>query len=274
MNFLSLLGFVLAALVFGFGVATATDTPARFLDLHAILIVFGGSMAASSIAFQLDRILVLFRVFFRRVLHGQKTDYVVVIRELMRIAEIARSRPAELPKVVEETREHFLKEALTIGMENIMDRPRLEKVLRSRVITQHHRYQEEAIKFRTVGKYPPAFGLMGTTLGMISLLQRLGEPGGQKLIGPSMSVALVATFYGIALANLVFGPIAENLLDSARETKLKHQIIVEGVLLIMDKVNPIVVAEELNSYLLPNERLDWKSVIGGGSGAASGKKAA
>ena len=263
MNILSILGFVLAGLVFAFGVLTSTDTPARFLDMHAILIVVGGSMAASSIAFQLDRIFVLFRVFIRRVLAGKKTDYVIVIRELMRIAEISRSRPSELDQVIKETREPFLREALTIALENILDRPRLEKVLRNRVMVQYHRYQEEAIKFRTVGKYPPAFGLMGTTLGMIALLQRLGEPGGQKLIGPSMSIALVATFYGIALANLVFGPISENLLDSARETKLKHQIIVEGVLLILDKTNPIILAEELNSYLLPNERIDWKKVIVG-----------
>jgi chemotaxis protein MotA len=130
---------------------------------------------------------------------------------------------------------------------------------------------EEVTKFKTIGKYPPAFGLMGTTLSMITLLQRLGEPGGQKLIGPAMALGLVATFYGLALSNLVFGPMAESLADNARETKLKNTIIVEGVRLIMAKTNPIVLAEELNSFLMPSERIDWKTLQGRGSAAAPGE---
>lgn len=273
MNFFSLLGFVLAGLVFTFGVMTTTSDPSKFIDMHAILIVVGGSIAATSIAFQLDRLAVLFRVFLRRVLGGRKTDYVTVITDLMRLADAYRGN-GDFEKLVKSSPEPFLKEAFQIAMENVLDRERLVKVLRNRVSTQYHRYQDEATKFKTVGKYPPAFGLMGTTLGMISLLQKLGEPGSQKMIGPSMSVALVATFYGITLTNLVFGPIAENLMDSAKETRLKHTIIVEGVILILEKTNPIVLAEELNSYLLPQERVDWrKAAQSGGASAASGKAA-
>jgi chemotaxis protein MotA len=258
MNLLALVGLALAGLVFAFGVLTATNNPRMFLDMHALLIVFGGSLAATSIAFRIDRMFVLFKVFFIRILGGSKTSYVQVIGELMRVADAYRRSPLEAEKLLKESKEHFLKEAMSIAMEGLFDRPHLENVLRNRIAAQFHRYSEEAIKFRTVGKYPPAFGLLGTTLGMIALLSRLGEPGGQKLIGPAMSIALVATFWGLALANLVFGPVSENLLDSARETKLKHTIIAEGVLMIIDRTNPLILAEELNSFLLPGERIDWR----------------
>ena len=103
-------------------------------------------------------------------------------------------------------------------------------------------------------------GLMGAVLGMIALLSRLGKPGAESTIGPAMSVALVATLYGIALANMIIIPIGENLAQCAKEIKTKNLIIVEGVRLISEKTNPIVLAEELNSFLLPAERVDWKKL--------------
>jgi chemotaxis protein MotA len=111
-----------------------------------------------------------------------------------------------------------------------------------------------------MGKYPPAMGLMGAVLGMIALLGGLGKPGAEKTIGPAMSIALVATLYGIAFANLIVIPIGENLTETAKEHQRKNMIITEGIKLVAARTNPIVLAEELNSYLLPNERIDWKSV--------------
>jgi chemotaxis protein MotA len=101
---------------------------------------------------------------------------------------------------------------------------------------------------------------MGAVLGMIALLSGLGKPGAEKSIGPSMSIALVATLYGIAFANLIVIPIGENLTETAKEHQRKNIIIVEGVKLVAAKTNPIVLAEELNSYLLPSERVDWKTI--------------
>ncbi len=79
-----------------------------------------------------------------------------------------------------------------------------------------------------------------------------------------MAVALVATLYGIAFANLIILPIAENLMEGSREIQAKNTMIIEGVKLIAQKKNRILIAEELNSYLLPNERLNWKDIDAGG----------
>jgi chemotaxis protein MotA len=270
MNLMSLVAFILAGAVLVFGISTAGDWH-FFLDPHAVFIVIGGSMAAGSIAFQVDRILLLFKVFVRRVLRGRRENYARLIRELMILAEAYRTNAASFDKLVKDSEDFFLKEAIQAMLDDVLQGEELIRVLRTRVATVYARHTEDVIKLKAIGKYPPAFGLMGTTLSMITLLQKLGEPGGQKLIGPAMALGLVATFFGLALANLVFQPIAENLHDSAREARLKNIIIVEGVRLIAQKTNPIVLAEELNSYLLPSERIDWKHIK---NLAASDKEAA
>ena len=259
MNLMSIIAFVLAGAVLAFGVSTAGDWH-FFLDSRAFFIVIGGSIAAASIAFQVDRIFLLFKVFTRRVLKGQKENYAKLIRELMILAEAYRTNAVFFDELVKENTDPFIREAIQAMLDDVLQGEELIRVLRTRVATIFARHSEDVIKLKAIGRYPPAFGLMGTTLSMITLLQKLGEPGGQKLIGPSMALGLVATFFGLALANLVFQPIAENLHDSAREARVKNIIIVEGVRLIALKTNPIVLAEELNSYLLPSERIDWKAI--------------
>ncbi len=257
MNFMSLIAFLFAGTVLWYGVFSSGNSEV-FINLHAILIVIGGTIAAAAISFQVDRIFLLFGAFFRRVILGRKLNYVKIIEDIIILADIYRTRQNELDKAIQETSDPFLKESMTAIVDQVLNKEQLLRVLRMRVNTIYQRQVEEMMKFRTVGKYPPAFGLMGTTLSMITLLQKLGQSGGQKMIGPSMAIGLVATFYGLALANLVFNPVSENLHDSARETRLKNMIIVEGIRLILENANALVLAEELNSFLLENERVDWK----------------
>jgi chemotaxis protein MotA len=99
---------------------------------------------------------------------------------------------------------------------------------------------------------------------MVVLLSNLSGADAAKTIGPAMGICLITTLYGVALANLLIIPIAENLLSSARELKIKNFIIVEGVRLIMEETNPVILAEELNSFLLPGDRIDWKSAVKNG----------
>ena len=130
----------------------------------------------------------------------------------------------------------------------------IDEILYKRSLTHSKRYEEEAGVFKVVGKFPPAFGLMGTTLGMIGLLQSIGNADAFKKLGPSMAVALVATFYGIALANLIFVPLGEHLSQLNREDEVLRQIVMDGVRQLRLKEHPVVVEEHLKSYLLPKER--------------------
>lgn len=260
MNIFTILSFLMAAAVFGIAVFTSTENPHALIDPHGALIVLGGSIAATAISFQLDRVLVMLKVFWFRTVRGKKANYVLIIKDLMKIAESYRNDSADLATLVASVSDPFIRESMQVLQDEIVDQKRMIKILRNRVDTIFSRYTEDANRFRAMGKYPPAMGLMGAVLGMIALLGSLGTPGAEKHIGPSLSVALVATLYGIALANLVIIPIGENLTECAREIRTKNTIIVEGVRLIAERTNPIVLAEELNSFLLPSERIDWKKI--------------
>jgi chemotaxis protein MotA len=140
-----------------------------------------------------------------------------------------------------------------VGVDGLSDME-LAEVLEKRVDVQYDRYRAEALTYKIVGKFPPAFGLVGTTLGMISLLQGLGAPNAFESVGPSMSTALVATFYGLVLANFFIIPIGENLAQASQVDLNMRRLIIDGVRLIKEKKHPLLVEEYLKSYLSPAER--------------------
>lgn len=260
MNFYSILSFILAAIVFIFGVFTATDNFRAVIDFHAALIVFGGTIAVTSISFQMDRLLKIISVFYNKVIRGRKVNYSQVISNLINLAETYRKNPTAVDALLVKINDPFLTEGITILKQGYLTNEELHQLLLVRAKTIHSRYLEDARKFKSIGKFPPAMGLMGAVLGMIALLQNLGKPGAEESLGPAMAVALVATLYGIALANLVILPIADNLSDSAGEINTKNRIIIEGVKLIAENKNRVILADNLNSYLLPHERATVKSV--------------
>ncbi len=262
MNILVVISFILAAIVVGWAALSSTDNPKSFLDLHGLVIVIAGTVVATSISFQLDRVFLMLKVFWNRTILGKKPDYVTVIKDLMKLADAYRNESAELQAMVDSQKDLFLKEAMKLLLDEVVETSQLGKILKARAETIFERYNDDAARFKSMGKYPPAMGLMGAVIGMIALLGGLGKPGAEKTIGPSMSIALVATFYGIAFANLIVIPIGENLSETSKEIHRKNTIVVEGIKLVAAKTNPIVLAEELNSYLLPNERVDWKAVVG------------
>jgi len=261
MNYATIVSFFLAAAMVGWAAFSSTDNPKAFLDPHGMVIVIGGTLVATSISFEWSRVYQMLRVFWNRTIRGRKPDYVAIIKELMKLADAYRNESVELNTLIDRSKDFFMKEGMRLLVDDLVEPAHLSKILRSRSDNMFSRYNDDAIRFRAMGKYPPAMGLMGAVLGMIALLAGLGKAGSEKSIGPSMSIALVATLYGIALANLIIIPIGENLTEAAKEQLRKNVIISEGIRLIATKVNPIILAEELNSFLLPSERVDWKKVV-------------
>lgn len=259
MNLKRTLTYVFAAAVFITAALTSSETPMVFLNLHAALIVLGGTISAAAISFRFERIFTLVKVFFLRSFRGHREfNSQVLVQDLMRLAEAYRVNAPNLNQLIQENKDPFVREAMGTLMDEIFTHEELIRVLRTRTASIYLRYHEEAVKFKALSKFPPAFGLMGAVMGMVGVMSDLNRAGGDSTIGPSLALSLIGTLYGIALANIVIVPIAENLLDSAREVKFKNAVITEGVALIMQKKNPILVAEELNSYLLAGERVDWK----------------
>jgi len=258
MNFANLAGIIFAVVVMVFSMVWGNDSPGKLVDYHAMVIVIFGSIACVGVAYSLPRVGKMVMIFFRRMLRSEKPNFVQVIRDLMEVAEAYRKDSPELAQLVEKQKDPFMKEALKALTDGVLDQGSLIRVLYERADTKFEIYLKEAKMFVSMGKFPPAMGLMGAVLGMINLLGTLGQPGAEKNIGPAMAVALVATLYGIAVANLFVIPIGENFKEFAEDDKRKNTIVVEGIRHIAKKINPTVLEEELNSFLLPGERIDRK----------------
>lgn len=261
MNFYSLIGFLLATFVFYFGLKLSSDTLIIFLDYSSLFIVVGGTVAATAISFQLNRFILLIKIFFRRIIFGENFKYSKTITEIITISNNYRQGQS-LSNLAASCKDHFLRECLELAGEGVLDKEELQETFIDRAEKMMFHHMEEAKKLKTVAKFPPAFGMMGTTIGMIVLLANLGGEDALQMIGPAMGVCLITTLYGVAIANLILVPIGENLTDNAKEIFLKNQIIAEGVGMIIDKSNPILMAMKLNSFLMPSDRIDWKKVVG------------
>jgi len=260
MNISSILGIVAAIVVLLGALFTTTSNWGVFLDAHAILIVIGGTLAASMICFPFQKLVTLSKVFFKKVLGQYKDKHEVVIYEIVDLAKGYRDNNNYLTEKVGQIKTPFLKEAIQMMIDGGMKDPVVDRILRKRALTHYKRYEDEASMFKTISKFPPAFGLLGTTLGMIALLQSLGSPDSFKKLGPAMAIGLVATLYGIALANLVLIPIGENLSKLNKEDEMAREMVIEGIKLIRAKEHPSIVEEDLKSYLLPGERSKLKKV--------------
>jgi chemotaxis protein MotA len=259
MNFSSFFGVFVGISVLFIALTSTTENLEVFLDLHGILIVCGGTAAAASISYPLSHLIALTRVFVMRVLGRNRVDYQGTITQLLELNKKASMGSTYLTESLSGIQHPFLKEAVALVAAGVLTESEIRVTLEQRLKTMEARYMYEANMFRTIGRFPPAFGLLATTLGMIGVLQKIGQADSQKLIGPAMSVGLIGTLYGIALANLIFLPIAENLTERSHEELTLRRLIVEGTLMLKSQVNPVAMREGLNSFLMPRERVVRKA---------------
>lgn len=260
MNIFSILGLMIATGVILAGLRLSTNNMIIFLDYPSMFIVIGGTFAATSISMSLDKITSLFKIFIKHISGRSNVNFDQEITKIMGLCEAYR-KGESLEVLANKVEEPFLKESLLLAHDGILDKESLLTLLQGRIEKMNDLRIEDAVKLKSLGKYPPAFGMMGTTIGMIVLLSNLGGEDAIKMIGPAMSVCLLTTLYGVIIANLFFLPVSENLLEAARLIHLKEIVYFEGISNILNKTNPVIVAENLNSFLPPAKRLDWKKMV-------------
>ncbi|MEO5666973.1 MAG: MotA/TolQ/ExbB proton channel family protein [Bdellovibrionota bacterium] len=247
------IGFLLGLGVVGFATTSGIDNPKVFLNEHAAIIVIGGTVSVAFIIFPFKHFMNILKVYFRVITGSNSNQIFLVIDEIMKIAK-GQQAGQTLPNLVKEIKNPFLRESVELLAKGGFSEEDLDDVLEKRLQTQNEEYKHNAATYKVLGKFPPAFGLCGATLGMISLLQGLGQPGAFQKLGPSMSVALVATFYGLIMANVFVIPMGENLAEASHEDLIVRRVIVDGVKLVRAKKHPLIVEEFLRSYLKPADR--------------------
>lgn len=253
MNISAILGLFAAAGLLFFSISTSSKNPAVFGDLHGIAIVIGGTTIVALLCFPLVKIFNSVKIVIRKALGGEP-DYLGAIQTIVEISNVYRTDPKGSLNVVPKNAHPFLRDAIQLLVDYGFNSEELDNVLTNSLKGKRKRDQEEVKVWHTISRFPPAFGLMGATLGMISFLQTMGEPGAQERIGPAMATALVATFYGLACANLALIPLAERLMEVSSEDITMREIIKDGILMVQEKKHPQYIEEYLKSFLAPKLR--------------------
>ena len=236
-------GLVIIAMAAGGGIAWFFDGPSA-------MIVLGGTVGAVLINYPISDLLGVIKVA-KNVFQGKEQQAGVVINQLVEMSKMARRDGIiSLQKMIKQTSDPFLVKAINLVVDGI-DPAHISEILETELdfIGERHRLGAEI--FTTMGNFAPAMGLIGTLIGLVQMLKMMNNP---SIIGPAMAVALITTFYGVILANLVFLPIAGKLRTKSSQELLLKQLIINGILSIQTGDNPRVVEQKLHSYISPRER--------------------
>ncbi len=221
-----------------------------FLDLASFLVVIGGAIAATFVAIPLGDVLVIGNIT-KNAFFGQKIDYVNIVEVVVDLAKKARREGLlAVDKEVNKIENNFLKG----GMEMVVDgtEPELiKKVMNTELSYLMDRHAKGQQLYSTLGAYAPAFGMIGTLIGLIAMLQNLDDPAA---IGPGMAVALITTFYGALVSNLIFLPMATKLSIMSASEILEKEMVIEGVLAIQFGEHPNTISKKLLNFIPPKVR--------------------
>jgi len=243
-------------LVAGFGliilaIVAHGEPLGSFRDLGSLMIVFGGSFAALLISLPLYRVFQAAKVA-RKVLFAQRVDPEKLIRDLVGYAEIARRDGIlSLDKMTGQIDDEFIVHGIQMAVDGT-DPEMVEQIMKSELEALAERHRLGRKVFGSLARYAPAFGMIGTIIGLIIMLQHMDDP---SRIGTGMAVALLTTLYGAVAGYLVFGPIADKLETRSREEMLMKQIIIRGVMAIQSGDNPRIVEQKLRTFLPPGLRI-------------------
>lgn len=259
MNGSVLLGILVALTVFFGGLASSTNNMNIFYNVHALAIVIGGTLAAALVSYPLKQLWRINLLILKKVFGRQGEPIQDVIGEIVFLAALNREEPDNFREKSKVARDPFLREALELVLDSAIPQEKIESLLRKRAEINLLRQEAEANVLRSIARFPPAFGLLGAVMGMITLLRSLGTQDSFKQIGPAMAMAMVATMYGIALANFFLLPLSSNLSKLAQEEFLRRSIIIDGIKLIQAGEHPLIVEENLKSYLQSGEKVRKKA---------------
>ena len=280
MNITYIIGLVAAILVFllgcvlginigpkAAGLEPITFTPGNlwnFFDAASIFIVIGCTMAIVVASFPGSTVAAIPK-HFGIMLNAKKFDPMSYIDQLVDLAQTARKNGLlALEGKANEQQDPFFKQAIMLIVD-ANDPDKVRAILENDIECMSARHEDAAGLYDKAGSVAPAFGMVGTLVGLINMLNNMELSGdGGSSIGKDMGTALITTLYGCILAHMIFGPIANNLRTRDSEEVLCKQIIVEGIMSIQSGENPKALREKLFTYMSQKQR------EAGGSGGSGG----
>lgn len=250
MDIASLVGFLLAVIFMVVSVVMGGGSFGAFVDPASIIVTIGGSLATVMICFPI-RNFVQSAIVAKAVFLNKPPSITELIEQLVKLAEISRQEGLlALEAKTQEIKDPFL----VMGVQMTADGTRpevLEYILRSEMEAVNNRHKDGKAFFDQWGKMGPAFGMIGTLLGLILMLGNLSDP---DALGPGMAVAMITTLYGAVLSNVMCLPFAEKLGYVNKQELQAMEIVVRGILAIQAGDSPRVVAQKLSTFIPPKQR--------------------
>ncbi len=251
----------LIGLLFGFGIISGTIVMGggamAFIHIPSMCIVIGGMLCSVLIHFSMGQFLSIFSVvkktFMVKIMSPSE-----LIQQMVNFAAVSRRDGAlALEEQIRKVNNKFVEKGLQMlvdGQEEDVVREMMD--LEIQYIQERHGQGKKILEF--MGSSAPAFGMIGTLIGLVQMLQNLSDPAG---LGKGMAIALLTTFYGAFIANMVFIPLAGKLGMYSKAEILSMEMTMEGVCAVSRGDNPTVVREKMQSFVSPNKREDVKATI-------------
>ncbi|TFB25068.1 flagellar motor protein MotP [Filobacillus milosensis] len=239
------------------------DGFSTFLQMSSFIIVIGGLLGALFINFDLKEMKLTWKVFkeaFNKTDHNLKD----LIQLFITLSERARREGLlALESEIEDLDDEFIKKGVYLAIDGIEPEV-INDIMNAEITAMEERHGKGQAIIEKAGEYAPSWGMIGTLIGLVLMLNNLTNP---QTIGPSMAVALLTTFYGMVLANLVFIPIAGKLNNMTEQEVFMKQVIIEGVIGVQSGQNPKILEEKLSAFLSNEELKESKeeeeeSVVG------------
>jgi chemotaxis protein MotA len=247
----TIIGLILGSVLIILAILLGGDLVA-YLNAPSVLIVVGGATAATMTAYPLARFLKLPKVAMKTIF-TKPVAPATLIKQLVELAEIARRDGIlALENMTDQVEDEFLVRGIQMAVDGT-DPEVIQQIMETDLENLMERHEAGKGLLDALGRFAPAFGMIGTLIGLVAMLSNMDDP---SKIGAGMAAALLTTLYGALLANIAFLPLADKLAVRSSEEVLAKTIIIQGVMAIQAGDNPRNVQSKLMTFVPPTQRFD------------------
>lgn len=253
-SYTAVVGLVSGLIILVLSIMTSGDIKS-FIDFPSMAVTLGGSLAALVVSFPMKELLKVPKIL-KLLLKKESEDKT---RMILLFSEMARKARRDGLLALEDDLSTMEDDFLLSGLQMVVDGVEpdvIREILMLKMESAERRHRMGQNIFTKWGELAPAFGMLGTLIGLVVMLANLQDAAA---IGSGMAVALITTFYGALLANLIFIPIASNLSVQTDEEMIFKELVIEGVLQIQAGTNPRILEEKLSTYLSTEELKSLKA---------------
>lgn len=252
MDIASLIGLLacLALMIFGMVFGKSFATVASFLHAPSALITFGGALCCVMASYSMPSFVAGLKSI-ALIFKTSTMNVPEIIQKIIQLSNVARKEGLlSLEEAASDIDDEFLKKGILLIVDGT-DPELVRAIMETELVSVEGRHKEKIGFWENLGAMGPAWGMIGTLVGLILMLKDLSD---LAAVGPNMATALITTFYGSVLANWICAPVATKLKGKNDEEMMMKEIEIEGLLSIQAGENPRVIEEKLKSFLAPADR--------------------